>query len=43
MMMGTWIASHGVPLSTGAMGCTNGSMGSRSSSSMTSADMAEAL
>ena len=43
MMMGTWIASHAVLASTGAIGRMNGSIGSRSSSSMTSADIAEAL
>jgi hypothetical protein len=43
MMMGTWMASQGVPASTGAMGWMNRSMGSRSVSAMVSAAMTAAF
>ncbi len=43
MMMGTWMASQGVPDSTGATGWMKWSMGSRSHSSMASAAMPAAL
>ena len=43
MMMGTWMASQGVPASTGATGWMNESMGSRSTRIMASAAMPAAL
>ena len=43
MMIGTWIASQGVPESTGGIGWMNGSIGSRSTSTMASAAIAAAL
>ena len=43
MMMGTWMASQGVPASTGATGWMKGSMGSRSVSIMVRAAMPAAL
>ena len=43
MMIGTWIASHGVPESTGGIGWMNRSMGRRSVSAIVSAAIAFAF
>ncbi len=43
MMIGTWMASQGVPDSTGGIGWMKGSIGSRSSSAVASAAIAAAL
>ena len=43
MMIGTWIASHGVPARTGAIGWMNRSIGRRSVSAIVSADIAAAF
>ena len=43
MMIGTWMASQGVPASTGAMGWMNRSMGRRSVSAMVSVAMTAAF